>query len=1052
MATKQNKQKITGVAVRVQRMKTTVAAMVKYVLDLLLKKEKLYCDPLLRNLRLSPNELQNKSPKELEKIITERIERIIKHIPDNHEPVVEVIISLTPGQAWSPQQWVYFWREFLTRLSKVSYVKNLTARRSHSPQFHKVDLNRYPAVVGLHDNTASQHLQSMLVLVDPRYRQVTVVNKGFYKIAAQWAARETEKFIGLVPHPNMPVYEQAEEAGRYYIPRRSEPDDPDLPVGDVVAESDEVDNGVVDTAATKQIARIQLEVFKPSVTRSLFNNSQPRAVYLLSQLVKVSPPQSRLGFESLQKPLKYFCACLIHTEHMNLKFCVEGKYYNTDCIGKDWKAKNILKVWPEFNTPGFLVGMSPGNQKRRMATLRKARWKRAGISPDNPKPAELKAIVDTAEEIIRQLPWQQFAVTLHPRNDDPERLGTLGKPELVKKIKKLFLRIDPPLDQTLYFHPVSSEFLVLPLRGLSKWQVEQLKKQHVVALLTRTIRDNYDALILVKPTQGEIWEDKRALRRLTCQLAEQFQAEPNIVTDDGIPLPGLPKFDSFENAGCKVAFVEAQNQICPTATELLAAQAEAAAAEEKLFWQGAAGPILAHKDFEKLSKEVNSAIYCEMVKAQAENPLRCGSLEELNERIINRMKSSGYAEECIQVVLDQMKAALPELLEEILNKNSLGHKKYSTTRLRDGVKIWRKPVKSPIPEWKKKPEPDRRPALEKFFAKIVGKPLGLVSDVINDGIEAIDNLKREFKARAARSAATASSPSPPADFETNAVKAFDHGETATKNKSLQTTVKSVAEKKVVPPTQIQQSAENQQSETFTPPVDLSRKSSQASTPGLDSKKDKPFENPVESLDKKPVQAKTIDPSDAMAPKATKVEQADTRLAKTPSQPIAITSPESSTKTAAETPAELPAVLNRLPVTPAKKSESPEKSSQPPTPVDLENDPVFDVEAKQPNKLTLKQQYEAWKKMGDRLKKPREMSLTERTSAVQLLHEALNADQIAEFENWLSKIGASINTPAPTWLEKIVKTRTQEAFKTYEAYVKAKLDQKFQASQQGLPEH
>ena len=644
--------RITGVAAKIQRVKTSVPAIVDYILDLVQQQEKLYFHAWLKNIRLpKPPPGKTLTRQELTRALTDEIERNLVGVQANRRPAVEIIISLAPGEAWSPKRWEAFWERFLFHLSRVTYVtdhcvrrKGLHLERARPPKYIQADLTQYMAIVPCHDTTASQHIQPALVLWDPALRQVAVINDGFSQVAVQWAARRAEKDLELKPHRKMPDYLAMFEGKRSERSPLYTPKDNRL--------------RVVDPKLIKKVG-IDLFIFnkkregkkdripRASMMGSIMRQASP-AIEQLRVILKDRSPADFANLAGLDHFLRNHGACLRRPpKTAGLLFCVGSSPVKPKTVGSDWSTENLFKRWPGLKRRGRVVGMTPQDQKLLIASQNILRLQSAGLSGSKPSQQQLQAIIHTAHAGIDSLPWQTYLIEERRSDGTSRRCGEMTQTDLKAKISGMFNGQQPELDMTLHFRPVLPPgVMALPLWDLTKENATRLCQNYDVALLTETQPDRFSAIIIVAPFAGEEWENKRALRRLTHWLGRRYESKADVVAGDGIPLPGLPQ---LATTGQVVGIVgNVHDRSCPKASHQLARFGSGYATLDKYWAQGTPGWVLRQPEVRQLTLITNArtlnarTIYLNQVKALAKNPLRCGSLQEMNQRIAARMKGQRY--------------------------------------------------------------------------------------------------------------------------------------------------------------------------------------------------------------------------------------------------------------------------------------------------------------------------------------------------------------------------------------------------------------------------
>ena len=681
-AKRSKRSRITGVAAKIRRKRATLKAIIQYLLDLLQHQQKLYCPPWIQQIRLpKPAAGKDLTPPELLRALTKEVDRILEGVQVNRAPVVEITLSLAPGEVWSPRQWQKFWHRFLHHLGRVTYVTDhcvsrtrkpvtdengetqMRMRRSNPPQFFQAHLHRYLAIVPIHDNTDSQHLQAMLMLWDLSFRQVAVINDEYTQIAVQWAARRAEQDFQLSPHPNMPDYpalikcQQDEKSGLF------------VPVDDRLR--------VVEPQLIKLCGRGKF-VFKekrpprpnktqePSLKSQIMRNETP-AVLRMRAILKDRTPEQFSSLAELGRFLLSRKAGLLRPKTAGLHFCVGGSLAKPKEVNPDWSSPLLLQRWPKLQKRGRIVGMSPKAQKLTAANQNTSRLQAAGIGGTQPSRQELAYILRTAHQAIEGLPWKSLYVEERRLDGTTQRCGELTTAELEGKITAMFTSNQPILDQTLHFRPpLPPDVAAIPLWGLNRRNAERLQKNYHVALLSEDQPGNFNALLLVQGFPGELWQNKRAIRRLTLWLAKRYQATPSIVVDDGIPLPGLPSLAGTGHPPLVIG--QARNETCPTLSRRLVMLGTRLARLEAHWEQGQPGRILRNQGRRILPPTCEARarnawkIYLDNVRVLAKNPLRCATLDETNARIAARMRGLQYKPLEILAVFQSVKALWPELV------------------------------------------------------------------------------------------------------------------------------------------------------------------------------------------------------------------------------------------------------------------------------------------------------------------------------------------------------------------------------------------------------
>jgi len=499
------------------------------------------------------------------------------------------------------------------------------------------------AIVPCHDNTASQHLQPMLVLWDPALRQVAVINDGYSQVAVQWAARRAEEDFQLKPHRKMPDYLAMFEGKRHEQSLIYKPKDDRL--------------RIVDPTLIKKLG-FNLFIFKekrvarkdkipPSAMMGSIMRQASPAIEQLRVILKDRSPKDFANLAALGHFLLSHSACLRRpSKTAGLLFCVGGSPVKPKTLGSDWSTENLFNRWPGLRRRSRVVGMTPQDQKLLIASQNKLRFQAAGLSRP-PSAGQLQAIVDSAHACIQELPWQHYLIEERRGDGSARRCGSLTQPELMAKIAGMFHDPQPKLDQTLHFRPgLPLGIMALPLWDLTKLNAERLCRNYDVALLTETQPGHFSAMILVAPFAGEEWENKRALRRLTHWLGRRYEGKADVVAADGVPLPGLPR---LATTGHVVGIVgHAHDRTCPNASHQLARFGSSYATLDKYWAQGTPGWVLRQPEIRRLASIADArilnarTIYLTQVRALAKNPLRCSSLTEMNQRIAARMKGQRY--------------------------------------------------------------------------------------------------------------------------------------------------------------------------------------------------------------------------------------------------------------------------------------------------------------------------------------------------------------------------------------------------------------------------
>ena len=90
---KKRMRRITGVAAKIQRMKSTVEAIVKYILDTVKEEEKLLCPAWIQQIRLPETRTGEKlTPRQFSHALTTEVKRILEGVQVNRCPCVELTI------------------------------------------------------------------------------------------------------------------------------------------------------------------------------------------------------------------------------------------------------------------------------------------------------------------------------------------------------------------------------------------------------------------------------------------------------------------------------------------------------------------------------------------------------------------------------------------------------------------------------------------------------------------------------------------------------------------------------------------------------------------------------------------------------------------------------------------------------------------------------------------------------------------------------------------------------------------------------------------------
>ena len=665
-----------GVVVKIQRVKTTVAAIVNYILDVQQKGEKLMFPPWLKNIRLpQPTPGKMLTRVELGRALTDEIERNLIGLQTNRKPAVEIIISLPPGVAWSPRQWEAFWERFLYHLGRVTYVTDHCVRRRglhqprvRPPQFIPADFNRFMAVVVGHNNSGSEHLQPLVILFDPILKQVGVINDGFEQVGVQWAARRAEEDLFLQRHPQMPDYlaiveGKLDERTSRYVPKdgRLRVVDPKL-----------VKKVKYDLYVFHKKREPEPDKIPAKATLGAIMRHTPSPVFQLRTWLEETPPERFPSLMALGRFLESHNACLLrHPRTAGLQFCVDGSRVKPRSIDAAWSSPKLFARWPKLKQRGQIIGRPPAAQQRILVQQNLSRLAAAGFATGKPSQQQCAAIIQTALAGIDRLPWQEFIIEERRMDGTTQRCGELTAAALKNKIHQLFAQPLPKLNLTLHFRPVLPPGqLLVPLWDLTRANADRLRRNYDVALLTETEPGRYSAMILVAAPDGEPWEKQRALRRLTYCLAKRYQASPEVVAADGLPLPALPQ---LATTGQVVGLVgEVHGRPCQHASRWLALLVSGHALRDQQWAQGTAGWVLRQPEVRQLPKdwEMNllalraRKVYLENVKAIAGSPVRSVNLEDLNRRVAVRMKGRGYRHIEIAAVFAHMQQLWPRIVPE----------------------------------------------------------------------------------------------------------------------------------------------------------------------------------------------------------------------------------------------------------------------------------------------------------------------------------------------------------------------------------------------------
>jgi hypothetical protein len=623
--------------------------MEDYLIDAKYLSAKLFCEPLVYNIELPKRPLTSK---QLSRIVSKEMVRLARPFA-HREPHMEVTISLPPGEGWSPKRWQQFRERFLHYLSQVTYVTDhcvrrqrrqgeAGARRVNPAQKQDVDLGQYQALAAIHDNTASQHWQEHLCLVDPTLRQVAEINDGFYREAGQWAARMAERDFGRTPDRRMPsglVLRQKD--GRRHI----------VPAGGI--------REVGRTYGFKKPRERERKGLSEADKKLDVETGTPAAALRLSKVLRQVSSEEFKSPKEFGSYLSGHRACFgwrkaatKQGEKVYMDFFVDGQPVPRGYTPSTWSR--TPENWTKFAIRGQFLGMPVQEQIEELKAQREQSLKTAGFNPQCLK--RDASIITRATAELSQLPWKRYFVhELHLR-EKAERHGKMCLHELATLVRHSLNPKVSGLDSSLFIRPdLGPKQLPIILRGVNRRNLDHLLRDYEPSAVIEHEHGCFSVMILVDaiPARKE-WENRLALRRLTFLAAKRYEADPEIVADDGLPLVGFPQLAGSGRSPQLVGPVKKTS--CRHATRLLQQAAEGLLVEEDRWWKGKPGWVLDQKRSKYLP-----GLYIQQLNALSASPIPCYSVKEMNTRAFARMSACGFKDHEIERAFKRVAEIWPEL-------------------------------------------------------------------------------------------------------------------------------------------------------------------------------------------------------------------------------------------------------------------------------------------------------------------------------------------------------------------------------------------------------